>query len=367
MRSAILSTLLFLSGMAVISLAEEFNNVQYLCADWGPAIKIPTKVGDKPQFSDTEEVYFLKQVGRFTRKKRVVPDLLSGSKTEDVGRSISIYLCKMKPDGTEKTEIKELWKNPNFPIDTQGQSTWMDVNEKTRKIALAIAYAGNEITGLWTMNLDGSDLKRIITPAVVTDQYLQAINHPSWTPDGQWIVLEEELRGMNPNRYNIARCDDKGGNFKRLLEASTKEQYIQPSVSPDGKLIAFTKISDGYQRWIWLMNFDGSDAHPLGGKQSLSTWGDWPAWSLDGKRIYALSAGIIDATSGQVVNDRRPLLNGESWAAECAHWGRLGLLGSATGFRITLTDSEMQTVKLLAASILEEVGAAPPKSPGGAR
>jgi len=31
-------------------------------------------------------------------------------------------------------------------------------------------------------------------PAVTTN-YLQAINHPSWTPDGQWIVFEEELRG----------------------------------------------------------------------------------------------------------------------------------------------------------------------------
>jgi len=48
----------------------------------------------------------------------------------------------MKPDGGDKTEIKELWKNPNYPIDTQGQSTWMDVNERTRKIALAITYAG---------------------------------------------------------------------------------------------------------------------------------------------------------------------------------------------------------------------------------
>lgn len=54
--------------------------------------------------------------------------------------------------------------------------------------------------------------------------------------------------------------------------------------------------------------------------------------------------------SGTRVNDHRPLLNGKPWSAEYTHWGKFGLLGSATAFRITLTDSEMREVKLLAIS-----------------
>ena len=113
---------LILVGLFVnlgIASAQEFKNIEYLCADWCPAMKLPAKKDQQPQFSDAEEeIYFLKQVGSFTRRQHLIPNPFSGSKTEDIGHGISIYLCKMKPDGSDKTEIKELWKNPNYPIDT---------------------------------------------------------------------------------------------------------------------------------------------------------------------------------------------------------------------------------------------------------
>ena len=224
----------------------DYNNIEYLCCDWGPAMTLPAKTNDVAQFNDAEnEVYFLKQVFSFTRKKRLAKDVWSGRDHEDVGRGLSIYLCKMKADGSAKTEIKELWKNPAYPIDTQGQSTWLDVNRKTRKIALSITFAGSDITGLWTMNLDGGGLKRVITPDCNTN-YLQAINHVSWTPDGQWLFFEEELRGMNPNRFNIARCDAAGSARRRIFEATAKIQYRQPSVSPDGKQLAYLRMPYGF-------------------------------------------------------------------------------------------------------------------------
>jgi len=356
-------------GTLESAVAQEFANIEYLCADWGPAMMWSGKTNAPPQFSDNEEeVYFLKQVSRFTRRKSMVPNPISGSSTEDVGKGLSIYLCKMKPDGSGKAEIKELWRNPNYPMDTQGQSTWMDVNERTRKIALSITYAGNSITGLWTMNLDGSELKRIINPEQ-TPQHLQAINHPSWTPAGEWIIFEEEFRGMNPNRFNIVKCDAEGKHFIRLLEATEKVEYMQPAVSPDGKLIAFAKYPNGYPggRHLWLIETSGANCHQLVNERGGPIGGDFPTWSPDGKRIYALSAGIIAVDTGQLVNDRRPLLNGKPWAAEYAHWGKLGLLGSANGFRITLTDPELRTVTLLAASGCDPITEKSASFPKGVR
>jgi WD40-like Beta Propeller Repeat len=352
---------LCLFGLLIVlttsAFAQEFKNVAYLCADWGPAMTLSTKPSDKPQFDDTqEEVYFLKQVNSFTRKKLLLADPFSGNKTEDIGHGISIYLCKMKANGGQKTEIKVLWKNPNYPIDTQGASTWMDVNEKTHKIVVSVLFGGSDLTGLWTMNMDGSDLKQIVKPE--WGERLTGVDHPSWTPDGRQIVFEERLRGVHPNRFNIAICDADGGRFKRLLESTDKIEYRQPSVSPDGKIFAFSRSPNGYPggRYIWLANIDGSEPHPLvEAKRVTDGWGDYPAWSPDGKHLYALGAGILDVETGRVLNDHRPKLNGKPWAAEYVHWGTAGLLGSATSFRITLTDSNLVQVQLLCASGLEEV------------
>ncbi|HUJ10057.1 MAG TPA: hypothetical protein VL171_08530 [Verrucomicrobiae bacterium] len=348
--SAALALLILAGVLPLTALAREAT-VIYLCADWGPAITLPSKAGEHVQFDDNQdEIYFLKQV---------------------IGDGVGIYLCKMKADGSAKTEIRQLWHNPNYPIDTQGQSTWMDVNRSTRKIALSITYAGSDITGLWTVNLDGGDLKRIITPDQNTN-YLQAINHPSWTPDGKWIVFEEELRGMNPNQYRIVKCDPQGRTAVHLTDGPKDRQ---PSASPTGNQVAYLhdpmkKLgeSGGDELWvaptIWLMNIDGTAHREIPNPLAKPTWpakgvsGTWPAWSPDGKMLYTLSAGILEVESGRVVTDRQPLLDGKRWAAEYAHWGKLGLLGSANGFRITLTDDELTRVKLLATSGVENVRSA---------
>jgi hypothetical protein len=108
-----LSKGLLLIGLLILlsatAQAQEFANIEYLCCDWGPAMKLATKEGEKPQFNYTgEEIYFLKQVGSFSRKKLAKPGLF-GETTQDTGKGLSVYLCKMKADGSGKTEIKELW------------------------------------------------------------------------------------------------------------------------------------------------------------------------------------------------------------------------------------------------------------------
>ncbi len=326
--------------LALFARAQEFANIEYLCCDWGPAMKLPRTQGEKPQFSDTkEEVYFLKQVGRFTR----------GLTGKEEGKGINIYLCKMKADGSDKTEIRELWHDVRYPIDTQAQSTWMDVNEKTHKIALSVTYAGSDVMGLWTVNLDGSDLKQIIRTE--WGQHLVGIDHPSWTPDGQWIVFTEIQRGTHPNQLRIRKCDSNGKRLSYLTDGPWQQQ---PAVSPDGSMVVYSQVGDAKTGGLYLMDIDGHDPHQLpnpDNRRKNHHSGIYPVWSPDGKRILVMGADgeVIDVDSGKVLLQRRPMREGQQWTYGWPHWGKTGIIGFTID-SILLTDTALKEAKRIGVS-----------------
>ena len=363
-------TILLTCFWVALAGAQEFANVEYLCADWGPAMRLPSKECEKPNYSDTEEeIYFLKQVGRFTRKTHLVPGILSGSNTEDIGHGISIYLCKMKPDGSAKTEIKELWKNPNYPIDTQSQSTWMAINDKTRKIALAITLAGSDVTGLWTMKLDGSDLQHTINPTLI-EGHLQSIHFPSWTPDGKCIVFGESLRGAMHGR--ITKCDMGGKNLVYLTDGPADSQ---PRVSPAGTKVVYRhdpmiKLGQdgrGERRvaaTLWLMSIDGSDKQEIPNPEAKpdwptkGRWGTFPTWSPDGKKLLLTDGGLVDVENGKMLWRGAPFRDGKQHSWGWAHWGKLGIVGyNLSG--ILFTDNDIRESKTLGSSQLVECKGGP--------
>ena len=60
---------------------------------------------------------------------------------------------------------------------------------------------------------------------------------------------------------------------------------IRPSVSPDGKQVAFTSTRNGSYD-IYVMNIDGSEVRRITDNEERD---DYPAWHPDGKRLVVVS------------------------------------------------------------------------------
>src|SRR5581483_5760362 len=172
--------------------------------------------------------------------------------------------------------------------------------------------------GLWTMNADGSDLKRLLTPDPNTPHFdghwssdaqrilyvhdilqgtdgklqINVVNadgsdskvfiphqafeeSPRWSPDGKRIVWVSTRDG-NQEIYSV---DAEGKNLKRLTNEVALDN--NPSWSPDGKQIAFASNRAGNFE-IYVMNADGSNVRRLTNDPALDYW---PVWSPDGKQI----------------------------------------------------------------------------------
>lgn len=97
------------------------------------------------------------------------------------------------------------------------------------------------------------------------------------SPDGEWIVFD--LLG------HVYRLPASGGEAECLTQSSGVALNIHPRFSPDGKRIAFVSDRGGHPH-LWIMNLDGSEPRkiPTDSRYRLLQ----PAWSPDGKHIYAI-------------------------------------------------------------------------------
>ncbi len=103
------------------------------------------------------------------------------------------------------------------------------------------------------------------------------------TPDGSQIVFDA--------LGDIFVVDSEGGDAKPLTQDFAWN--IHPSVSPDGKKVAFISDRDGLSN-VWVMNIDGSDLKQITKEKKNLIHS--PKWSPDGQYIV-VSKGIMSSRS----------------------------------------------------------------------
>jgi Tol biopolymer transport system component len=127
------------------------------------------------------------------------------------------------------------------------------------------------------------------TPRQLTHGAFNNAGPLSWTPDGRSIVFSAnrhddwEYDPLNSEIYEVSLAE---GTIHALTERKGPDQ--SPTVSPDGRFIAYTGFDDkeqGYQvTRLYVMNRDGTNARLISG--GLDRDVEEPKWSQDGGGLY---------------------------------------------------------------------------------
>jgi Tol biopolymer transport system component len=145
------------------------------------------------------------------------------------------------------------------------------------------AEVGKTVSGIFTMNLDGSELTQL-TPH--SDKYADS---PAWSPDGKSIAyissqFESSANTLFIKQIDIIIADSDGGNPAAITSYKPVGVYaggplgVDPSLtwSPNGERLAFTlPEADGFH--IYTIKADGSDMVKLTSK--AGTYDDNLSWS----------------------------------------------------------------------------------------
>ncbi len=128
-------------------------------------------------------------------------------------------------------------------------------------------------TTLYSLNADGTDLKKIDCGTLVR------IGSPSVSPDGKWVAFDGSAQPReSPVNWNSMIVPIEGGEPKSICTGSC------PNWSSDGMKIASSRYQP--QASVWIIDLVGEDDRSLGP-------GAGAQWSPDGKKIYFNQAGTI--------------------------------------------------------------------------
>jgi TolB protein len=203
-------------------------------------------------------------------------------------------ISTMKPDGTALARL----------TDSPGADVTPIWSPDGRRIVFASEREDPD-SDIYVMNADGSGVRRL-TRQPGDD------SHPHWSPDGARIVFNSARAtpdlsaDWSKQHIEIFTMAADGSDVRQITRFKTVSTY--PQFSPDGRKIAFRRVTDepGMQ-WdltlgtrnseVFVMNADGSS--PVNVSKSAAYDG-WPAWSPDGATIVFSSNRAGPANIGQL-------------------------------------------------------------------
>lgn len=170
---------------------------------------------------------------------------------------------------------------------------------------LFASYVGDADNDVFVMNTDGSE-RRQLTDSPGYD------GHPNWSADGTRIIFNSDRTspdlsvGWNQRRHEIFSMKADGTDLRQHTRAQSICTY--PAFSPDGKQIVYRRITDSsgfawdltmgaHNSEVFVADLDGANEINL---SMNAAFDGWPAWSPDGERIVFASNRAGPANVGQL-------------------------------------------------------------------
>jgi len=107
---------------------------------------------------------------------------------------------------------------------------------------------------------------------------------PAWMPDSKSLIFSARTKATSTN--GIIKIDIDSGELTLLVDMDRLEE-TQPSVSPDGKWIAYSASPSPEQNSdIYVFNLETAEIRQLTGVNFDDGHDNFPAWHPDTKTIY---------------------------------------------------------------------------------
>ncbi len=193
----------------------------------------------------------------------------------------------VRPDGTGKHRIGA------GSGQEQRHPDWSPDGSK-----LAFVASTPEGDRLWQVNADGTAARELLQCNLPCN----FIEFPDWAPDGKSIYYGSGSGGVGdgpPAKFLIGRFDIGSGKASIVIEREDGMTVEQPRISPDGKVLAYTRFKDVQDlnagSAIFTADADGSHELRL---TEWSVFGAFPDWSANGRIVFnSRDLGVFQETT----------------------------------------------------------------------
>ena len=186
--------------------------------------------------------------------------------TSQVDGDMEIYI--MEKDGSNpKNLTKNKYRDGRPSVSLDG------------KTIVFVSYRTSSFGNLYTMDLNGNNLKKITNDIQFSELDLFPIN-TTFTPDGGEIIFEL-VPVWDSKRWDLYSIDIDGKKIKKLTNTPDNKISQYPQVSKDGKYIIYHTNIDGDSE-IYRMDIDGNNPVNL---TKNTTFDNNAVWAQDGEKV----------------------------------------------------------------------------------